>query len=182
MSKKKQGLILFGSPRNNGYTKKVLDMVIQNYKDEYCFEYINSHGQDIKPCIACGYCQISGVCCFNDFQPIDTCIQNADLIIVATPVYNLSVPAPLKAILDRMQVYFESKFKLGIKNPIKKRKSGILVVTSGSKNYEGINIIRKQIKMQFTLINTEFIGEAILTNTDNFPSVDNVEYKGIRPN
>lgn len=43
-------------------------------------------------------------------------LEDADAVIVATPVYNLSFPAPMKALFDRFQRYYEAHFRRKLRN------------------------------------------------------------------
>ena len=52
-------------------------------------------------------------------------LEDADAVIVATPVYNLSFPAPMKALFDRFQRYYEAHFRRKIAQPITKHKKSI---------------------------------------------------------
>lgn len=72
-----------------------------------------------KPCIHCGKCETADLCVFDDLDEYNKLLNEAEALVFASPVYNLSVPAPLKALIDRSQRYFSKRFSLGIKPPIK---------------------------------------------------------------
>ncbi len=61
-------------------------------------------------------------CSIPDYQLFDTLYRNADVVVVATPVYGLSFPAFLKAVFDRTQQYYEAYVSRHIKYPLKSRK------------------------------------------------------------
>lgn len=161
----KEALILFGSPHNNGYTKLVLNLLLENISG-YNFNVIDSYKENIQPCADCNLCQTINRCRYNDFNSIDYMLKNADLLIIATPIYNLSFPAPLKAIFDRMQIYFSARFSRNINPPIAKRKKGIILLTCGSNDETGKNIILKQLKLIFSIINTYIYKVIVWNNTD----------------
>ena len=62
-----------------------------------------------------------------------------DIVVVATPVYGLSFPAPLKAVFDRTQQYYEAYISRHIKHPFEKPKKGILLSVYGSNDKRGGN-------------------------------------------
>ncbi len=162
---KKKAVILYGSPHENGYTKKVLNDVIKELQTDYEFEFIDAFKEKIKPCVDCGFCKRNSSCIFPDFNNIDKILRKCDLLIVATPVYNSSFPAPLKAIIDRTQIYFNMKTKLKI-NPFKQEKQAILVATYGSNDNSCEEIILNQLKLFFILLNAKLSKVVFVKNTD----------------
>lgn len=105
-------------------------------------------------------------CKFGDMDEIDTYLKKSDLLVFASPIYNFSFPAPLKAILDRMQRYFCARFDLNLIPYVKKRKKSVIILTCGSNEILGKEIIEKQLKRVFTVINTELIETVLWTGTD----------------
>lgn len=163
---KKQAVILYGSPHENGHTKKALNAVLEQLNDHFNFTFVNSYKEKIHPCIDCGFCAQNNKCIFPDFNDIDNKIRNCDLIIIASPVYNCGFPAPLKSIMDRTQLYFNMKTKLKI-NPFKKTKEAILVMTYGSNDSSCEEVILKQLELFFILLNAKLTKIVFVKNTDN---------------
>jgi len=158
--KEKEALIFFGSPNESGYTSKLLSDFIFKFNN-INFNIINSYRESLNFCIGCSYCRINNSCKFKDFKKIDGLIKISDLIIIASPVYNLTFPASLKNIFDRFQVYFLNKNLNNIKNKI-----GAVLLTCGSDSDDSVLVIKKQVKLIFNLINTEFLDIIIWKNTD----------------
>ena len=173
-NEKKLALVLFGSPHKNGNTNKMLEIFKSNING-YEFAHINAYDLNIKPCIDCKHCQTSPSCIYDDFKCIDILLNKADLLIVASPIYNLSFPAPLKAIFDRMQIYYSTRFYKNIKPPIKKVKRGIVLITCGSNDDLGMKIISRQLHMIFSIINTTVINEILWKNIDKNEDISNIE-------
>ena len=53
--------------------------------------------------MACGWCDENVGCVFDDMDEFFADFEQADYIVITTPVYNGGVPAPLKAVVDRFQ-------------------------------------------------------------------------------
>ena len=85
-------LILFASPHAEGHTKKILNHFISNVKLKYDISFIDAFRKNAKPCIDCSHCKKYKKCFFNDLNEFYNNLTNADLIIIATPIYNLSFP------------------------------------------------------------------------------------------
>lgn len=165
-SDKKLILVLFGSPHKNGFTNRLLQEFLQPLEDTAEIRIIDSFASNIAPCVACDLCAQCEGCSQSDFDELDALIRRADVLVVATPVYTLSFPAPLKAIIDRMQRYFAARFSIGLNPPIEKHRTAVLLVTSGSANPEGARIISKQLKMVFSVMNTSLEHEILWSGTD----------------
>jgi Multimeric flavodoxin WrbA len=165
-SEKKLILVLFGSPHQNGFTARLLKEFLQPLEDAAEIRVIDSYASGIAPCTACGLCAREEGCSCSDFDELDLLIRRADVIAVATPVYTLSFPAPLKAIVDRMQRYFAARFSIGVNPPIGKHKTAVLLVTGGSPNQEGARIIARQLRIAFSVMNTSLEHEVVWSGTD----------------
>lgn len=84
------------------------------------------------PCDDCRYCYHREGCSKRDLDDFYAALEEADLVVIATPVYHLSFPAPLKALIDRLQRYWSARFILGKRPPISKGKRLVLLTASGS--------------------------------------------------
>ncbi len=163
---KKLILVLFGSPRKNGFTARLLGEFLAPLEDMAEIRIIDSYEYGIAPCTACNLCTRKEGCSQDDFDELDKLIRRAAVLVVATPVYTLSFPAPLKAIVDRTQRYFSARFSIGVNPPIAKHKTAVLLATSGSQNPDGAHIISRQLKMIFSVMNTSLDHEVVWHGTD----------------
>lgn len=65
-------------------------------------EFLNLKGKDIKFCIGCLSCQETGKCVIkDDMAEMIRKVQNADVLIFATPIYYYELSGQLKTFLDR---------------------------------------------------------------------------------
>ena len=77
-------------------------------------EFINLKGKDIKFCIGCLACQKTGKCVQKeDMAEMIAKVQNADVLIFATPIYYYEMSGQLKTFLDRCNPLYgqDNKFK-----------------------------------------------------------------------
>jgi len=159
-------LIFFGSPHKDGHTAALLDRFIDALPDGANVHAVNAYDENVRPCIDCKTCHVEDECVYPDCGEIFDYLEKADVLIFATPVYNLSFPAPLKAIIDRMQIYYNKRFVKGIKPPIAKPKKAVLLVTNGDEKNDGAEIMAKQLRMVFTVLNTTLVGVVAVNKTD----------------
>lgn len=146
---KKNVVILFGSPNENGHTRKMVDYLKKDLTGYNFFEF-NAYNEMIKPCIGCDKCKVNGKCFLDDFAKLEYFFKelNPEILVIASPIYNFGFPAPLKAIIDRFQPYYYTHFKE------KNYKKAILLLSLGRKfcykdeYIKILNIILKPLKFK----------------------------------
>jgi len=165
---KKRVLVLFGSPNGHGHTRKLVESFLGGFKEEKGWEIqeMNLYELQPKPCVACRECAKKEACKFPDLDGFDKAFRKSDLVVVASPVYNVSFPAPMKALLDRTQRYFEARFSLHKKPPVKKHREAVLLLAMGSEEDFGVEVTTYQLKRAFSVMNTELVGCVVWDSTD----------------
>ena len=90
------------SPRN-GATEYVLKEALKILEShDFETEIFTCHAKDLKPCLHCDYCLENKKCIIqDDMGEVYENLQDADGIILATPVQSGSVSANLSIIMDR---------------------------------------------------------------------------------
>ncbi len=171
---KKKLAVLFCSPHGQGHTRRLTDSFLACFREDKSWEIeeIDVYEAGVKPCIACGACGKKEGCALSSgdgadgFQKIDKAFRQSDLLVIASPVYNCSFPAPMKAVLDRTQQYFEARFSLGKKPPVKKHRNAVLLLTMGSKEEFAVEVTAHQLERAFSVMNTTLAGCAVWEGTD----------------
>ena len=100
----KKVLILSGSPRIGGNSDILCDEFMKGAKEAGCdVEKINVAKKKIGYCNGCYYCTShNGECAIkDDMAQILQKIIDADVLVLASPVYFYSINAQLKALIDR---------------------------------------------------------------------------------
>jgi len=95
-----------GSPRKNGNTHRLIQMVLEELEKEGIeTELIWIGTKPLQGCIACGKCRkMQNNKCVFDNDPVNGWIQKmleADAIILGSPVYCSDITGPLKTFIDR---------------------------------------------------------------------------------
>ena len=98
----KNVLVIAGSPRRNGNSEMLCDAFIRGAdKSANTVEKITLAGKKLGFCTACYACH-NGACPQKDDAPaIVNKMLEADVIVLATPVYFYTMCAQLKALIDR---------------------------------------------------------------------------------
>ena len=110
-------LIINGSPRLNGNTAiAVREMEKVFHENGVEVTTVQIGNKDIRGCIACGRCAELGKCVFDDtVNEIAPLFEEADGLVIASPVYFASANATLIACLDRLfySTHFDKTMKVG---------------------------------------------------------------------
>lgn len=138
-------VVLYGSPRQDGATAKVLSMLGDDVT------VIDCYAKAVKPCDDCRGCYTHGGCVKRDMDDVYEAVEQADKLVFLTPVYNRSFPAPMKAVIDRLQCYWAARFIRGVRPPIAKPKTAVLITVCGSDRDDG-ECLLYQLEPQLTVL------------------------------
>ena len=110
-------LMVNGSPNAHGNTAMALEEMRKVFEAEGIeTELVHVGHRDIRGCIGCRSCKKTGKCVFDDLVN-DTAksFEEADGIVVGSPVYYASANATLVAFLDRLfySTPFDKTMKVG---------------------------------------------------------------------
>lgn len=99
----KKVLILSGSPRKNGNSDLLCDEFMKGALEAgHQVEKIRVAEKNIGYCRACYGCRETGVCVIkDDMAEVLQKMIDADVLVLASPVYFYSIDAQLKTVIDR---------------------------------------------------------------------------------
>ena len=161
-------LLFNGSPRKRGNTDLILDRMVQTmHRTGFKTELINLAHLKIHPCIGCGNCETEGQCVFNDdMVPLYDKIDQANRIVIGSPIYFYGVTAQTKAFIDRCQVLWCRKYLLGEIKPERDHRKGYLVsvaATDGGRIFDGA---RLTVRYAFDAMEFNYCGELLVKGVD----------------
>lgn len=156
---------LFGSPRRGGNTEILLEEALKGAEEKGA-EIERLHVTDLKitPCTECHGCDATGDCVILDeMQKIYPKLLEADIIILASPVFFYGVTAWAKILIDRSQALWAKKYLVNDPSMGKrgKRRKGFFIsvgATKGQKVFEGAILT---VKYFFDTLNAEYTGELV---------------------
>lgn len=98
-------LVLNGSPRKQGSTKKMADSFKEGAKAVgHQVDVVDVCHRNIAGCLACEFCHTTGkgVCAQkDDMQEVYGLLKKADMLVIASPIYYHGISGQLKCVLDR---------------------------------------------------------------------------------
>ena len=123
-------LAISSSPRLHGNSDLLCDQFLKGAAEAGCtVEKIRLAERAVSPCSDCGACQSGGACVKeDDMKNILRDVMDADVIVLATPVYFYSMCAQMKIFIDRCFARFQ-----GIRS-----KDFYFIVTSAAPQHEAV--------------------------------------------
>ncbi|MDY6933558.1 MAG: NAD(P)H-dependent oxidoreductase [Spirochaetota bacterium] len=152
---------LQGSPRKRGNTSLLLSTFMDEARRIGAQTLtIDVDKKNIQPCKEFQICEKDGYCPIDDdmASEIYFLLRQADLILLASPIFFYSVTAQIKALIDRSQTFWARKYRLGIDDPGRKWRRGFMFAlgaTKGENLFQGVNLTAKYF---FDAVGADYLG------------------------
>ncbi|MGB2688035.1 MAG: NAD(P)H-dependent oxidoreductase [Desulfobacterales bacterium] len=165
-----------GSPRKKGNTNYLLSAFMDEAETLGAqTRIIEVAKKNIVPCIGCGYCEKKGYCITKDddmTNEIYPLLREADVVVLAAPIYFYNVPSQLKAPIDRTQTLWSRKYKLNLTDPARHYRRGFLLAqgaTKGKNLFEGVDLTAKYF---FDAVGAGFSGSLTYRHIENIGDME----------
>ncbi len=97
-------LFFIGSPRKKGNTSMLVDELVKRLVGDV--KIYRAYDVNVRPCIDCRFCWKNNGCSIKDgMQEIYEDIQEADNIVIASPIYFSELTGQLLAVLSRFRPF-----------------------------------------------------------------------------
>lgn len=160
-------VILVGSMRKNGNTARLAQSLAESASKNNNVEIISVADYNVNPCIGCNSCFTrEGNKCFqnDDMLQIYEKLKNADIVVIASPVYFYGISAQLKAIVDRLHTPMRNTFHI--------KKLGLLLV--GAAELPNLfDPVIMQYQMVLDFFKLESIGTVLVRGVKDIGDIDN---------
>ncbi len=158
-----------GSPRRGGNTGLLLAEVMKGAASKGAeVKTIILSDLNIDPCQHCDTCLLKGKCKIqDDMQMVYRELEQADRIVLASPLHFMSVTAQMKAMIDRCQALWARKYVLKIP-PLgnKRERKGLFISAGGRKVPNLFEPALVTIKSLFRTLDVAYAGDLL------FPGID----------
>lgn len=165
-----------GSPRKNGNTDMLLAEFMRGAASKGAdVKTIFLRDVDISTCQHCDACLKAGICKIkDDMQAAYIDMQQADVIVLASPVQFTGVTAQTKAFIDRCQSLWAKKYVLKVP-PLgdRRERKGFFISVGGRKVANLFDGMLLMIKTFFRIVDVTYAGELLFTGIDQKGAVAN---------
>ena len=160
-------LIIQGSPRKNGYTAEMVRELARQLSGEAAV--IETYRAGVSPCTDCRYCWKHPACSIDDaMQAHYKQIDEADNIVIASPIYFYELTGSLLSWASRLQMLYSAK---EIRHePVlreKRRKGGVLLADGGNGKWETALAMGNRL---LRVMDAGPVGHVYFTGTDRAPT------------
>lgn len=156
----KKIIVLTGSPRKNGNSNSMAQSLIYvAEKKGYEVTCFDATKMNVEGCQACGQCYKKNgqACVYNDdFNKIAPVLLDADAIVIVTPLYWLSFPAKLKAIIDKWGAFATSGKNF-------EGKTSALIASCGNPNEEVFQGMTYAYEQSMKLLKCKSVGTVLVS-------------------
>ena len=158
-----------GSPLRGGNTDMLLDEFMKGAASKGAeVKTIVLNNLKVTPCQHCDACMEKGECRIeDDMQDIYQEFEQADVIVLASPIQFMGITAPMKAMIDRFQSRWARKYVLKVP-PLRdeRERKGFFISVGGTKLKNLFEPALIMIKTFFRILNITYAGELV------FPGID----------
>lgn len=161
-------VVITGSPRKNGNSFAMTDAFIKSAEEKgHSVTRFDAAFAKIGGCHACETCYQTGKPCSfeDDFNQIAPAILAADAIVFSMPLYWYSIPAQIKAVIDKM-----FSFVVGGKEIAGKKCA--LIACCEEDDMTAFDGIRAPIARSAALMKWEMIGEVLIPGVLNVGDIE----------
>jgi len=168
MGKELMVLGIAGSPRRGGNTDLLLDEVLKGATSQGArAKKVVLKDLKIAPCDHSDACLKTGKCYINDdMQAIYQDLEEADRIVLASPIQFMTVTAEMKTMIDRCQALWARKYILGQPPLSEKERRGLFIAVGGTTFTKLFDPAQATIKALFNTLNITYAGELLFRGID----------------
>ncbi len=157
------------SPRREGNSDLLLRQALSGAEQAgSAVEYLRLRDYRIEGCRECYNCSATGYCSTkDDYQPILDKMLEADRLILATPVFFMTVSAQAKLLIDRGQCLWVRKTVLH--KPLfepKRDRRGLLIAVGGSRSQKQFECVRQPVQSCFKCLEVDYLGSLCINQVD----------------
>jgi len=166
-------LVLLGSPRKAGNSDTLARLIGKSVEEGGgTVEYVYLNDLSLRACQGCGGCEKSGVCVVkDDMGPIFDAVDQADRILLVSPVYFYGLSAQCKIFGDRMQALWARRYLLKERFRQGEGRKGYLVSTAATKGQKIFDCSILTTKYIFDAVDVEYGGEFVVKGVDDRKAV-----------
>lgn len=168
---RKKIVVITGSPRKNGNSFAMTDAFIKAAQEKGHFiTRFDAALANVGGCHACETCYQTGKPCsfHDDFNTIAPAILEADAVVFSMPVYWYSIPAQIKAVIDKL-----FSFVVGGKDIAGKECA--LIACCEEDDMSVMDGVRIPIERMAALNKWKMVGEVLIPGVLNIGDIDKTE-------
>jgi multimeric flavodoxin WrbA len=161
-------LVILGSPRKKGNSETLASKVAEAVEaGGGTAEFIRLNDLNPRPCQGCGGCEKTGNCVIDDdMTAIYQAVDDADRILLVSPVYFYGLSAQCKIVGDRFQARWARKYLLKDRYRKGEGRKGYLLSTAATKGPKIFECSVLTTRYIYDAMDVEYAGELLVKGVD----------------
>lgn len=177
----KKIVVLTGSPRRKGNSFAMTEAFIEEAKAlGHEITRFDTAFMKIGGCRACDTCYSTGKACSfdDDFNAIAAAIEEADGVVFTMPVYWYTMPAQIKAAIDKFYSFMVGgrKKAFGDADPISGKACG-LIACCGDEELDTFDGMKFAYEKTIGLLKWNSVGEVLIPAANDIGDIENTDGK-----
>lgn len=161
-------LIISGSSRKGGNTELLAEAFAKGASKHHQVEIVSVRDYQVNPCLGCNACfKTNGICAQkDDMVLIYEKMNQADMLVIASPVYFYGISSQLKAVIDRFHNPIRDTFHI--------KKMALLLVGAASLP-ELFDAILTEYNLCLKFFNIEDAGKVLVRGVKDKGDINNTD-------
>ena len=161
-------LIINGSPRKSGNTELLAEAFAKGAAEHHHVEIVSVRDYKVNPCLGCNACfKTNGICAQkDDMTIIYEKMSQADMLVIASPVYFYGISAQMKSVIDRFHNPIRDTFHI--------KKTALLLVGAASLP-ELFDAILTEYNLCLKFFNIEDAGKVLVRGVKDKGDIKNTD-------
>lgn len=166
-------LVLLGSPRKGGNSETLARSIAEAVEQSGgTTVYKRLNDMNLRPCQGCGGCEKTGSCVIkDDMTEIYQAVDEADRILLVSPVYFYALSAQSKMCCDRFQARWSRKYLLKERFRQGEGRKGYLLSTAATKGPKIFECSILTARYVFDAMDVPYGGEFLVKGVDSRKAV-----------
>ena len=166
----RRGLGIAGSPRAGGNSDLLVQKALAGAESAGAsIELLSLRDAEIMPCQECNACLTSGECPLDDdFPKVLEKLLACDCLIVATPIFFMSITAYAKALIERCQCLWARKYVL--RQPLfpgeQRDRRAMLISVAGTKSEQMFECVTLTVKYWLDVLEMKHVSSLFVNQID----------------
>ncbi|SFW44741.1 NADPH-dependent FMN reductase [Prevotellaceae bacterium HUN156] len=161
-------MIISGSSRKGGNTELLAEAFAKGASKHHQVEIVSVRDYQVNPCLGCNACfKTNGICAQkDDMVLIYEKMNQADMLVIASPVYFYGISSQLKAVIDRFHNPIRDTFHI--------KKMALLLVGAASLP-ELFDAILTEYNLCLKFFNIEDAGKVLVRGVKDKGDINNTD-------
>ncbi len=176
--KKPSVLMFYGSPRRGGNSDLLGDFFLSGAEEAGAtVERVRLYKRDIGPCIECGGCDTTGECVLeDDMVSIYPMIQQADIVVVSSPIFFYNITSRTQALVERSQALWVRKYVLKKRATEGKARQGVFLSVGATKGRLLFDGVKRVLRYFFDALDADFVAGLFIRGVEKRAEIKSHPY------